>query len=205
MFCLICAWIIRWVNNRAAGDLRRRRAHYDVIVMPSEINSLTFLSTRKPRAVILPDAAGVSLLNRFPPYGHFCHIFNMAKIWKWFHENNRHFFAKPKIALTRKLRNGALVTPLQNCSSIISQGCDIPDIKAHGANMGPTWVLSAQDGPHEPCYQGCSVVEWPCPCHRRQQTQTTRRDVVATPLRVRPNNALGWCWTTNLAELQIPL
>ena len=25
---------------------------------------------------------------------------------------------------------------------------DIPDSKVHGANMGPTWVLSAPDGPH---------------------------------------------------------
>ena len=24
--------------------------------------------------------------------------------------------------------------------------------------MGPTWVLSNQDGPHEPCYQGRSSV-----------------------------------------------
>ena len=23
-----------------------------------------------------------------------------------------------------------------------------PDSKVHGANMGPTWVLSAPDGPH---------------------------------------------------------
>ena len=28
-----CAWINGWVNNREAGDLRRYRAHYDVIVM----------------------------------------------------------------------------------------------------------------------------------------------------------------------------
>ena len=33
MFSLICAWINGWVNNREAGDLRRHRAHYDVIVM----------------------------------------------------------------------------------------------------------------------------------------------------------------------------
>ena len=26
-------WIYGWVNNREAGDLRRHRAHYDVIVM----------------------------------------------------------------------------------------------------------------------------------------------------------------------------
>ena len=33
MFYLICAWMNNWVNNREAGDLRRHRAHYDVIVM----------------------------------------------------------------------------------------------------------------------------------------------------------------------------
>ena len=33
MFSLICVWINSWVNNREAGDLRRNRAHYDVIVM----------------------------------------------------------------------------------------------------------------------------------------------------------------------------
>ena len=30
---LICVWIHDWVNNPEAGDLRRYRAHYDVIVM----------------------------------------------------------------------------------------------------------------------------------------------------------------------------
>ena len=30
---LICVWINDWVNNREAGDLRRYRGHYDVIVM----------------------------------------------------------------------------------------------------------------------------------------------------------------------------
>ena len=33
MFSLICAWINDWINNREAGDLKRHRAHYDVIVM----------------------------------------------------------------------------------------------------------------------------------------------------------------------------
>ena len=33
MFSLISAWINGWVNNREAGDSRRHRAHYDVIVM----------------------------------------------------------------------------------------------------------------------------------------------------------------------------
>ena len=33
MFSLICGWINDWANNREAGDLRRYRAHYDVIIM----------------------------------------------------------------------------------------------------------------------------------------------------------------------------
>ena len=33
IFSLIYVWINGWVNNREAGDLRRYRAHYDVIVM----------------------------------------------------------------------------------------------------------------------------------------------------------------------------
>ena len=36
MFSLICVGINGWVNNRKAGDLRRYRAHYDVIVMYAE-------------------------------------------------------------------------------------------------------------------------------------------------------------------------
>ena len=31
LWCFL--WINGWVNNREAGDLRRQRAHYDVIVM----------------------------------------------------------------------------------------------------------------------------------------------------------------------------
>ena len=33
MVSLICAWINAGVNNREAGDSRRHRAHYDVILM----------------------------------------------------------------------------------------------------------------------------------------------------------------------------
>ena len=31
-FYLICVWINGWVNNGEAGDLRRHRAHYDIIM-----------------------------------------------------------------------------------------------------------------------------------------------------------------------------
>ena len=44
MFSLICVWIIGWVNTREAGDLRRNRAHYDVIVMWC-LDSLWFTAT----------------------------------------------------------------------------------------------------------------------------------------------------------------
>ena len=33
MFSLFCVWINGWVNNGEAGDLRRNRGHYVVIVM----------------------------------------------------------------------------------------------------------------------------------------------------------------------------
>ena len=33
VFSLICAWINDGVNNSDAGDLSRRRVHYDVTVM----------------------------------------------------------------------------------------------------------------------------------------------------------------------------
>ena len=37
MFSLICTRINTWVNNHEADDLRRHRAHYDVIVMDDGI------------------------------------------------------------------------------------------------------------------------------------------------------------------------
>ena len=44
MFSLIRVWINGRVNNREAGDLRRHRGHYDVIVMnirKSNLNKIT--------------------------------------------------------------------------------------------------------------------------------------------------------------------
>ena len=36
MFSLIYGWLNGWVNNREAGELKRRCAHYDVIVIGSK-------------------------------------------------------------------------------------------------------------------------------------------------------------------------
>ena len=42
MFSLLYVWINGWVNHGEAGDLRRHRAHYDVIVMGSFIFPILF-------------------------------------------------------------------------------------------------------------------------------------------------------------------
>ena len=47
MLSFTCVWINGWVNNREAGDLRRHRAHYDVIVMNYKI---TYIIILKPEA-----------------------------------------------------------------------------------------------------------------------------------------------------------
>ena len=71
MYSLICAWINRWENNREAGDLRRYRTHYDVIVIPpassssSASSSHSFLPSPHRHCLVLPPPS--SLLFRFPP------------------------------------------------------------------------------------------------------------------------------------------
>ena len=59
MFSLICVWINGWVNNREAGDLRRHRAHYDVIVMIQQTQN------RDPDAFHWP--AGIAESNQHHP------------------------------------------------------------------------------------------------------------------------------------------
>ena len=49
MFSFICAWLNGGVNNGEVGDLRRHRAHYDVIVMCCDVDNSHFLSP------VLPD------------------------------------------------------------------------------------------------------------------------------------------------------
>ena len=36
-FSFICVWTNDWLNDREAGDLRRNRAHYDVMVMRTKL------------------------------------------------------------------------------------------------------------------------------------------------------------------------
>ena len=53
MFSLICVWVNDWVNNREAGDLRRHRGHYDVIVMAVSEDSAAIIEWASILLVIL--------------------------------------------------------------------------------------------------------------------------------------------------------
>ena len=46
-FSVNCSWINGWVNNGEAGDLRRHRAHYDVIVMSYESQGANGIAATK--------------------------------------------------------------------------------------------------------------------------------------------------------------
>ena len=66
MFSLICVWINGWVNNREAGDLRRHRAHYDVIVMGLGFETtqhyMKQLPYNRPISQIRANPSGLSLI-----------------------------------------------------------------------------------------------------------------------------------------------
>ena len=49
MFSLICVWINGWVNKREAGDVRRHRAQYDVIVMHGSVQSRPHTTKQPPQ------------------------------------------------------------------------------------------------------------------------------------------------------------
>ena len=68
MFSFICPWRNGWVNYREAGDLRRHRAHYDVILM-IKINNLD-ISTPATLLVIMAmkliaQSTSISSLDKF--------------------------------------------------------------------------------------------------------------------------------------------
>ena len=64
MFSLICAWINGWVNNREAGDLRRHRAHYDVIVMCCWFDNTTYIKSTGMSSGKTPVEKRTMLLHR---------------------------------------------------------------------------------------------------------------------------------------------
>ena len=61
MISMICVWINDWVNNREAGDLRRYRAHHDVIVMKIQTLNTYFYMCYQQHII-------TDLLNDLVPY-----------------------------------------------------------------------------------------------------------------------------------------
>ena len=87
MFSLTCAWMNDWVNNRGARDLRRHRAHYDVIIINEpcfsshSVNKCTswlkhrpllFTCQNQADKLILPVVFHVSKSNRQYDTAHCC-------------------------------------------------------------------------------------------------------------------------------------
>ena len=67
MFSLICAWINGSVINREAGDLRRHRSHYNVIVMNYHLSRHQVTTYAPSRHII----SRKGLLLDFYPETHF--------------------------------------------------------------------------------------------------------------------------------------
>ena len=65
MFSLICVWINGSINNRETGDLRRLRAHYDVILYGSEL--LHWHPVKPMIAPMLVNTTGGNGYNRLVP------------------------------------------------------------------------------------------------------------------------------------------
>ena len=62
MFSLICVWMNGWVNTREAGDLRRYRGHYDVIIMILYNYTSRFVKSNIIRSDISSNCAFLSLI-----------------------------------------------------------------------------------------------------------------------------------------------
>ena len=108
MFSLICAPINGWVNNREAGDLRRHRAHYDVIVMhqlqlPFEPDNHT--------GILICDAIMISI-NSCWPMGFLIAIFPL-----WL------FIKCILIKHYSEIIMSAMTSQITGVSSVCSNGC----------------------------------------------------------------------------------
>ena len=94
MFSLICVWINDWVNNREAGDFRRYRTHYDVILMIRKMMTgmeiFKWLNTPpKWRHFLFNLMAWFSNYWFDAKYVHFQYQFLLI----WCHTNRTEFFA----------------------------------------------------------------------------------------------------------------
>ena len=170
MFTLMCARINGWANNHEAGDLRRYRAHYDVIIMTFQFSQhhcnttipSSYYDASKAMTDLLMHAIWIYVtwkcicncarfLNQKDKYvAHkriMPHRINRWHPVLWAPKHPYECFADADYYdPVRRLRSFDLVRQWVSTSHDIII-CNFPDSKVHGANMGPTWALSAPAGP----------------------------------------------------------
>ena len=83
MFSLICVCINGWVNNREAGDLKRHRAHYHVIVMHVSQNIWFELRCIDKKGHILVLQYDLTYCHRCPMIEFFGYFLAYKNTWFW--------------------------------------------------------------------------------------------------------------------------
>ena len=119
MFSLILAWTNDWTNSRYARDMRRHCANYGVAVLHQHCLYIVY-------KIYSSECFTFWCCGLLPILGWF--------VWFTYPHSLRLFINAEGITCLSKCQRSKLRT--------------YPDSKVHGANMGPTWVLSAPDGPH---------------------------------------------------------
>ena len=118
---LICAWINGWVNSREAGDLRRNRAHYDVILMVQITLLITiFQLCINPNIIIRMQFLKhitfyeTPQILRIPPHMvHFC-----------VYPDNHYDYSEPKLCIpTHCKRNSYMSTTYTRMTGVQSLCC----------------------------------------------------------------------------------
>ena len=61
MFSLICTLLDDWVNIREAGDLRRHRAHHDVIVIYENMKAKMLIQEPKSNEIVYSPGVRISV------------------------------------------------------------------------------------------------------------------------------------------------
>ena len=90
VFSLICVWINSWANNGEAGDLRRYRAHHDIIVMWLNFLRASYITScqssvynwQEPHRVM--DDITHTLTNGFRSQNDSKSILTICKVKHWF-------------------------------------------------------------------------------------------------------------------------
>ena len=89
--CQLCVWINGWVNNREAGDLRRYRAHYDVIVTHSQYKYKFGMSNFRK----------IKMFRLFPKYWFLLASWVMVLKLKYCHiTTDRHCVVLPRVCIS---------------------------------------------------------------------------------------------------------